>query len=102
MELMSIREAAAKGISLLRKPVWADPCAHMKIDIVDGEPGPWTHLYDPYNQELNGRDPVDVLCIQMDYDAQVFVQHVGPTHDSPEYHARAAQLEELNRRGSWV
>jgi len=88
-ELMSISDAAKAGIALLRDPKWAHPCAHLKIDILDGLPGPWVHLYDPYNLECSGRDPVDMLCIQMDYDAKEWAQHTGPTSDSVEY--RAAQ-----------
>ena len=89
MNMLSIRGAAAQGIERLRNPVWAHPCAHLKIDIIHGEPGPWTHLYDPFNMEGNKRDPVSVLCISMDYDAKEWVPHAGPSNDSVEY--RAAQ-----------
>lgn len=92
--MISIREAAAHGIERLRKPVWVDPCAHLKIDIVDWMPGPWTHLYDPFNLQCNGRDPVDVLCINMDCDAQEWEPHSGPSADSDEYRvAQAAYAE---------
>jgi hypothetical protein len=60
-ELISIVEAAAAGIDKLRKPNWANPMDHLKIDIVNGEPGPWGHLYSPANEEINGRNPVDLL-----------------------------------------
>lgn len=88
--LISIRDAAVAGIARLRKPVWVHPCAHLKLDIIDGEPGPWTHLYDPFNRECNKRDPVDVLCISMDYDAKEWAPHTGPTSDSDEYKAAQA------------
>ncbi len=88
--LISIRGAAKAGIARLRKPVWAHPCAHLKLDIIDGEPGPWTHLYDPFNMECNKRDPVDVLCISMDYDAKEWAPHTGPTSGSDEYKAAQA------------
>jgi hypothetical protein len=90
VELFSIREAAARGIERVRKPVWAHACTHLKIDIVDSEPGPWTHLFDPFNMECNGKDPVSVLCIQMDYEAKEWAQHEGPLNDSDEYRAAVA------------
>jgi hypothetical protein len=37
---ISINEAANQGIGYLRKSVWAIPLDHLKIDILDGKPGP--------------------------------------------------------------
>lgn len=65
-ELMSINEAIANGICLLRKPVWAFPEEHIKIDIVDGQLGPWIHLYSPSNMTLNRRNPVNLLIVEME------------------------------------
>lgn len=97
MDFISIKEAAAQGIRYLRKPVWANPCAHLKIDIFEGTPGPWVHLFDPCNKEANGRDPVNVLCIQMDYDKKEWLQHDGPTADSEEYKQAVTAIEALSR-----
>lgn len=66
---------------------------HLKIDIIDGKPGPWTHLYSPFNKECNGRDPVDMLFTQVDYDAVEVVPYTGPLPDSEEYKAAAAQFD---------
>lgn len=84
-ELITINQAAERGIVLLRKPVWACAEDHLKIDIIDGKPGPWTHLYAPFNMECNGRDPVDLIFTCMDYDALEWLPHDGPTHDSEAY-----------------
>jgi hypothetical protein len=91
---ISIREAAKLGIALLRKPVWSNPMSHMKVDIIDGQPGPWTHLYDPFNMECRGRDPVSVLFVHMDYDKREWVEYTGPTCGSDEYVAAVAGYAE--------
>ncbi|WP_426106401.1 hypothetical protein [Massilia sp. TSP1-1-2] len=91
--LISIDEAAAQGIERLRLPVWANPLDHLKIDIFDGKPGPWTHLYAPLNKECNGHDPIDVLCLQVDYTAKSYLPYEGPTSDSVEYKAAQAAFE---------
>ena len=62
-KLLSIVEAAALGIGRLRMPQWVDPNDYLKIDIVDGKPGPWGHLYSPINELVNGRNPVDLLLV---------------------------------------
>lgn len=59
--MISIKQAAAQGIRKLRMPEWAGPEDYLLIDIVDGKPGPWAHLYSPVNQMINGRNPVDIL-----------------------------------------
>lgn len=92
--LISINEAAARGIERLRKPIWATPLDHLKIDIIDGRPGPWLHLYCPFNRECNGRDPVDILGIlEGDYNAREFVAYVGPRADSPAYKAEQEKFD---------
>lgn len=90
--LMSIRQAAAAGIERVRKPVWAHPCDHIKIDIFDGALGPWAHLYAPFNKVCNGRDPVDILIapaginsLHIDPDTVEFVAHEGPDSESKAY-----------------
>lgn len=91
--MISIAEAAARGIQRLRLPVWANPLDHLKIDIFDGKPGPWTHLFCPFNKECNGRDPVDILALQMDYDSRQFVIYDGPNSESDEYKAAQAKFD---------
>ena len=90
MELISINEAASQGISLLRLPAWVCECAHLKIDLIDGKPGPWSHLYDPVNLLVNGKDPMNILFTEMDYTAKSWLVHTGPVFDSDEYKAKQA------------
>ena len=93
MELISIAQAVEQGIARLRKPIWASPMDHLKIDIINGRAGPWLHLYCPFNNECNGRDPVDTLGLGMDYDAKEFEPYTGPLPDSVEYKAEQAAFE---------
>lgn len=97
-ELISIREAATRGIMRLRKPVWRTPEDHIKIDIIDGRHGPWIHLYCPFNMQCNGRDPVDLLCTDFPPDLKVFVPYTGPLPESAEYKAAQQVYEEAAKR----
>ena len=97
MELISIAQAAEKGIERLRKPIWANQMDHLKIDIIKGMAGPWLHLYCPFNKECNGRDPVDTLGLGMDYDAKEFEPYTGPLPDSNEYKAAQAAFDGVMR-----
>jgi hypothetical protein len=90
MKLISINEAAAAGIERLRYPKWVTPEDHLKIDIIDGKPGLWTHLFAPFNRECNGRDPVSIICTQMDYGAAEWEPYTGPISGSDEYKAAQA------------
>lgn len=86
---MDIKTAAAQGIERLRLPQWANSMDHIKIDIIDGRPGPWAKLYAPFNMECNGMDPVQVLSMQMDY-TDAYVAYDGPLPESDEYKAAQA------------
>jgi hypothetical protein len=95
--LISIREALALGHQRLRKPVWANKFDHLKIDIIDGQMGPWVHLYAPFNQECNGRDPVDMLAIGPLFppegmETPEFEIYDGPLPDSDAYKAEVARF----------
>jgi hypothetical protein len=92
-KLISIKDAAAIGVQRLRKPVWANPLDHLKIDIINGEPGPWAHLWAPFNKECNGRDPVSVLAFQWDLSLPEFELYDGPLPDSEEYRNAVASFE---------
>lgn len=101
--LLSINTAVAQGICRLRMPQWVNPLEHLKIDVVDGRPGAWAHLYSPSNISLNKRDPVDVLCISMpglnrlhvDPYLKIYEPYTGPTHESQEYKdAQAKWIED--------
>lgn len=86
-DLISIREAAQQGIERVRNPIWSIPMDHLKIDIIDGGAGPWTHLFSPFNKECNGVDPFDIPFVGMDYDSQEYEPYTGPVADSEEYKA---------------
>ncbi len=90
-QLISIKEAVARGIERVRKPIWKSQFDHLKIDIVDGKPGPWLHLWCPFNTECNGRDPVDELSYRHDMSERCFLPYTGPLPDSDEYKAEVAQ-----------
>lgn len=93
--MISIKDAAKQGIARIRKPVWADPLDHIKIDILsDGTPGPWAHLYAPFNKACNGRDPVDML-LMLDYEIREYLPYEGPLPDSEEYRAAVADFDGL-------
>lgn len=88
--LISINEAAARGVERLRKPIWSTPEDHLKIDIIDGKPGPWLHLWCPFNKECNGRDPVNILAFHWDLNFPEFVRYDGPLPDSEPYQKKVA------------
>lgn len=89
-QLLSIKEAEAQGIERVRKPIWANPLDHLHIKPY-AAPGIWTHLYCPFNQECNKRDPVEILRFQLDLNAKEYEPYTGPLPESEEYKADAAQ-----------
>src|SRR4029077_3212709 len=96
--MISLNQAAARGIERIRKPHWADPADHFKLDIIDGKPGPWLHLFAPFKKECNGRDPVDILWIIQfgnDADAAEFIPYDGPLPDSDAYKAAQARYARM-------
>lgn len=95
--LVSLNDAAKAGCLRLRKPVWANPLDHFKIDLVDGKIGPWIHLWAPFNKECNGRDPVDILVFQerVSLDTPEYVVYDGPLPTSEEYQAAVAKYDGL-------
>lgn len=92
-KLLCVAEAAAKGIERIRLSKWANPMDHLKIDIIEGRPGPWLHLYSPINVGCNGKDPVSFVWILMP-DADIYEReyeaYSGPLPDSEEYKAAVA------------
>lgn len=69
-EMLSIRQAAKNGIDKLRRPIWALREDHIQIDLFEnGKFGPWVHIYSPVNDQINGKNPVDVLITEFDVDA---------------------------------
>lgn len=93
----SIKGAAAAGVERVRKPAWADPLDHLKVDIIDGEPGPWLHLWCPFNKACNGRDPVDVFAYQWDLSIPEFEAYAGPLPGSEAYQKAVERFSEIGR-----
>ncbi len=62
---MTISDAAALGISRIRRSMWADKKSYAKIDLTDnGTHGPWLHLFDRRTQEiLDEPTPQNVICV---------------------------------------
>ena len=92
--LISITEAAEKGIEQLKKPEWKMIEDHLKIDIINNKPGPWMYLYSPFNKECNGRDPVDILSIEMgDLNKKEWIIYKGPSPNSYAYKNATASFK---------
>ena len=83
--LISLIDAAKAGIDRVRLPIWRHPMDHIKIDIIAGRPGPWLHLFCPFNVECNGKDPVDMSIFQHNVNAKEWAAYQGPHPDSKEY-----------------
>ncbi len=79
--MISINEAVSQGIERIRRPHWAIPEDHLKLDIIDGKLGPWLHVYSPMNEEINGKNPVDMLFMELDLDLQVYEAWTDPAPD---------------------
>lgn len=92
---ISLNEAAELGFDRVRLTKWANPMDHLKIDIIEGRPGPWVKLFAPFNLECNGRDPVAMLITTMDPDLLQFVRYTGPLPDSDEYRRAVQQFSAL-------
>jgi len=61
---MILIELASKKINKVKKAIWANPNAYLKLDIIDNKLGPWGHLYDQPIQDNVGIDsPQNVLII---------------------------------------
>ncbi|MGI4793759.1 MAG: hypothetical protein ACRYG8_06660 [Janthinobacterium lividum] len=94
-ELLSIFDAAERGIERLRQTNWTNPLDHIKLDIIDGKPGPWVHLWCPFNKECNGCDPLDLLITMWGVNTRdrCLVAYTGPLPNSVEYLAEVARFE---------
>lgn len=49
---MTLSEATQQGITRLRRPMWANKNAYLKIQILDGLRGPWAELWSRDEQLL--------------------------------------------------
>jgi hypothetical protein len=90
-KLISLKQAEALGIERVRKTIWANQLDHLHIGH-----GVWMHLYCPFNQECNGRDPVDMLKFQVDakeWETKEWEPYAGPLPDSEEYKTEVARFD---------
>lgn len=94
-QLLSINDAVAAGITKLRKPIWAEAMDHLVITLHEGDLTPWIRLCCPMNQAMNGRDPVEMLCIMFDLDEKIYLPYEGPDRDSEEYLARRDHFNQV-------
>ena len=89
---MKLTDAASKGITRVRRPVWADETAYLKLDILsDGGMGPWVHLYEPDAQAAIGvKTPQDILAIDdktddyVEYTGNIYPETTKPPEGGPE------------------
>lgn len=77
--LLSIKEAAVRGISRLRQPQWANPMDHIELHIgTEGRIGPWIKLWSPTNVPvLKQADPQHLLSFQFDENEKAYVPFIG-------------------------
>lgn len=90
VSLLTLREAAAEGIERLRRPIWAHPMDHIRMSARAGTVPLFIYLFCPFNQECNGRDPVEIFLggpIGYDIDERVWVVYKGPLAESEAYKA---------------
>lgn len=104
-DLISLTEAAERGITRLRRPKWVVPMDHVRLDIVEGLPSPLLRLHSPMNRALNGRDPVEIPVVdsaaEMNLNEKSWLPYTGPLPGSDEYKAEAERWSTLfeNTRG---
>lgn len=92
-KLLSIHQAAAQGIERIRRSNWSHPMDHLKLDLVEGGVGPWVHLCSPFNMPINGRDPFDILVLDVDnLDVECWEVYEGAVQGSPEYQAEVDRV----------
>lgn len=64
---MTLQEASEAGISRLRRPMWVNPSAYIKIDLLgNGMLGPWMRLYDRETQSAIGEPTPQVAPLFRD------------------------------------
>ncbi len=63
--LISIREAAHRGITKVRLDKWTNPDDYMELTIVDGLLGPWVKLWSPINEVIGATNPQKLLITML-------------------------------------
>lgn len=83
--LFSLNQAVKNGVCRVYSPKWSNLFDHIKIDIHDGNHGPWVNIFSPLNEEINGQDPIKMLWGKINPDKKCFYSYVGSLPDSDEY-----------------
>lgn len=85
---MTAQEALDNRIPRIRKPVWANPNAYMRLPLMEKGYGPWAELYDDRSQEMMeirpGSQLVLVLNLGDDKDWEVYSGPISP-HEKEGY-----------------
>lgn len=64
---MTQDELIALGYNRMRREIWADPTDYLHIDMIDGQKGPWAHLWARRTQQIIGAPtPQDILNLEHD------------------------------------
>lgn len=74
---MTIDEAVENGISRVRRPMWSNPNAYVRLDLVDGGRGPWLRLYDRTSQEAIG-EPTPQVAPCFNDSLTDYEEYTGP------------------------
>lgn len=75
IELISIKEAANKGIKKIRLDKWANPHDYIEIPILDekGTIGPWFKLWSNTNEIIGQKNPQQISILMMgDLDEKIW------------------------------
>lgn len=80
---MTLIEAAAAGIERVTNVRWPPMTAFVRIDIIDGKPGPWLHSYNLSDLETGMNTPTDRLGLGDIYDKREWVAYTGPNEIRP-------------------
>lgn len=94
--LITIKEAAKRGIKRIRKPIWADPMDHIELHLFGDGIAAWVDLYCPINMGCNGRDPVPLFAGDLDADDAEWEEYTGPLSSSPEYIEQSNKAAQYN------
>ena len=65
---MTLDGLAKLGIDKVRKKHWADISDYVKMDIINGERGPWLHLYSRSNIAAGFNNPRHIVHLKDDSD----------------------------------
>jgi hypothetical protein len=62
--MSTLKELLKEGVNKVRNTNWASKTNYVEYTMHDGALTPWCKLYDDMNEEVNGRNPVEMLTFQ--------------------------------------